>query len=231
LFLVIDPLDHASLNDLLTVVELGYSEGVDAVLVGGSVGVQGELLDNVVLAIKDRIPLPVILFPGNVSTLTPHADAVYFMSMLNARSPYWITGAQMLSSLYIKHVGLEVLNTAYVVVEPGGTVGWVGDANLLPRNKPMLAASYALAAQYMGFSFFILDAGSGAPEPVPPSFIKSVKAHSSIFTIAAGGIKTSEQLDALVKAGVDAVQIGTAFERRAAETVKQRLRAFMGVLR
>ena len=24
----------------------------------------------------------------------------------------------------------------YMVAEPGGTVGWVGDAKLVPRNKP-----------------------------------------------------------------------------------------------
>jgi len=59
--------------------------------------------------------------PGNIATITRYADAIYFMSLLNARNPYWIIQAQMLAAPIIKHLKLETLPVGYIVVAPGGT--------------------------------------------------------------------------------------------------------------
>jgi len=74
----------------------------------------------------------------------------YFMSLLNARNPYWIIQAQMLAAPIIKHLKLETLPVGYIVVAPGGTVGWVGDVNLVPREKPKIAAALAEAGEMLG---------------------------------------------------------------------------------
>jgi phosphoglycerol geranylgeranyltransferase len=120
----------------------------------------------------------------------------------------------MLAAPMVHHYKIEPLPTAYVVVEPGGTVGWVGDAKRLPRNKPKIAAAFAMAAEYMGFRFFITDAGSN-PEtgPIPLEMVSAVKSCISIPYIAAGGIRTPDQAKAIVKAGADIIQVGTAFEK------------------
>ena len=78
--------------------------------------------------------MPIILFPGNISGVSKYADAIFFMSLLNSSNPYWITGAQALGAPIIKKMGIETISMGYLVVEPGGTVGWVGDAKIIPTN-------------------------------------------------------------------------------------------------
>ncbi len=214
LFSVIDPLDYKTLDDAVKTAKEANEGGSDVILIGGSTGVQGPLLDEVAKRIKEEINIPVVLFPGNIATLTRYADATYFMSLLNSRNPYWITRAQMLAAPVIKRLNIEPLSVAYVVVEPGGTVGWVGDVDLIPRKKPKIAAAFALAAETMGFSFVLTDAGSNPHNGhIPLDFISYVRRAIKIPYIVAGGIRTPEQAKQIVEHGADILQIGTAFEK------------------
>ncbi|MBN2121594.1 geranylgeranylglyceryl/heptaprenylglyceryl phosphate synthase [Candidatus Micrarchaeota archaeon] len=214
LFSVLDPLDYPSLEDAINTARNMDKGGADALLIGGSTGVQGELLDNVTKQVKESVEIPVIFFPGNIGTVSKYGDAVYFMSLLNSRNPYWITRAQMLAAPMVKQYGIEPLPVGYMVVEPGGTVGWVGDADMIPRNKPQLAAAMALGAQYMGFRFVITDAGSN-PETghIPLEMVKAVSSVLDVPYIVAGGIRTPEEAKSVIKAGADIVQVGTSFEK------------------
>lgn len=215
LFTLIDPLDYPDPEQAIKTAKNADEADADVILIGGSTGVQGDPLDRIAKAIKQQVSKPVVLFPGNIGTLTKYADAVYFMSMLNSRNSYWISEAQMLAAPLVKHYSIEPLPTAYIVVEPGGTVGWVGDAKLIPRNKPKLAVAYALAAQHMGFRFVITDAGSNpANGHIPLEMVKAVRSAIDIPYIAAGGIRTPEQAKSVVKAGADIIQVGTAFEKQ-----------------
>jgi len=213
-FAVIDPLDYKSLDDAVTSARLAYEAGSDLIVVGGSTGVQGQALDLTVKEIQKAVDIPVNLFPGNIATVTGTADSIYFMSMLNSRNPYWISEAQTLAAPVVKKIGIEPLPTAYLVVGEGSTVSWVGDAKPIPLNKPKIAAAMALAAEMMGFRFVLTDAGSNPPEPVPPEMVATVNSVLSpeTFYIVAGGIRTEAQVRADIKAGADAVQIGTAIE-------------------
>ena len=87
-FSLIDPLDHPDMETAINRAAETAEAGADIVLVGGSVGAQGDLLDGVVKGIKDKVNVPVVIFPGNTSTISKHADALYFMSLLNSRQPY-----------------------------------------------------------------------------------------------------------------------------------------------
>lgn len=215
LFSVLDPLDYPSLEDAVKTAKNMDAGGVDAVLIGGSTGVQGEMLDQVTKRVKESVNVPVIFFPGNIGTVSRYGDAVYFMSLLNSRNPYWITGAQMLAAPLVKQYGIEPLPVGYMVVEPGGTVGWVGDANLIPRSKPKIAAAMALAAQYMGFRLIITDAGSNPKEGhIPLEMVSAVSSVLDVPYVVAGGIRTPEEAKAVVKAGADIIQVGTAFEKK-----------------
>ena len=217
LFMVIDPVDYAE-PDLAVKTAIGAAEGgADIVLIGGSIGAQGELLDYVTKTIKEKVEVPVVLFPGNVATLTRYADAVYFMSLLNARNPYWITQAQMLSAPLISKFGIEPMPVGYIVVAPGGTVGWVGDVNLVPREKPEIAASLAMAGEYLGNRFIITDVGSNpqlqGQSAVPSEIIAMVKKSIHVPYIVAGGIRDEKTIRTVIKSGADIVQIGTAIEK------------------
>ncbi len=217
MFMLVDPVDYKTPDIAIKTAKEAVDGGADLILVGGSIGAQGELLDYVTKGIKEATGSPVVLFPGNIATLTKHADAVYFMSLLNARNPYWITNAQMLSAPLVKQLKIEPLPMGYIVVAPGGTVGWVGDANLVPREKNHIAAALALSGEYLGNRFIITDVGSNpqlmGQGPVPPEMIRAVKDAISVPYIVAGGIKTVDDLRATVKAGADIVQIGTVIEQ------------------
>ncbi|MDE1873738.1 MAG: geranylgeranylglyceryl/heptaprenylglyceryl phosphate synthase [Candidatus Micrarchaeota archaeon] len=219
LFMLIDPVDYKSPEDAIKTGVESAEGGADLVLIGGSIGAQGELLDSVTLGIKDKVKgVPVVLFPGNIATITPHADAVYFMSLLNARNPYWITQAQMLAAPLIKHLKIEPLPVGYIVVEPGGTVGWVGDVNMVPRAKPRIAAALANAGEFLGNRLIITDAGSNPQMqgfgPIPPSLISSVRSAITVPYIVGGGVRSTEQLRSAYKAGADIVQIGAVLEEK-----------------
>ena len=75
LFALIDPLDYRSLDDAVKMAKDAEEGGADVVLIGGSTGVQGEMLDAVAKRVKENISAPLVLFPGNISTLTKYADA------------------------------------------------------------------------------------------------------------------------------------------------------------
>ena len=214
LFALIDPLDYKSPEDAIKTAKQADQADCDVVLIGGSTGVQGEMLDNLTKAIKQVVSVPVVLFPGNIGTVTKYADAVYFMSLLNSRNPYWISGAQMLAAPMVKQCGIEPLPVGYIVVEPGGTVGHVGEVNLMPRDKPKLAASLALAAQYMGMRFVITDTGSNPKDGhVPVDMVATVASVLDVPYIVAGGIRSAEDAKNVVTAGASAIQVGTAFEQ------------------
>ncbi len=216
LFTLIDPDDYKSGKDAVKSAKECARGGTDIILIGGSIGAQGEMLDSVTRGIKEEVDIPVILFPGNIATLTRYADAVYFMSLLNARNPYWIIQAQVLSAPVIVKMGIEPLPVGYIVINPGGTVGWVGDANLVPREKPKIAAALAMAGEFLGNRFMLTDAGSNPKlqghGPIPPEMIRAVKSAITIPYIVAGGVGTVTELRQTYHAGADIVQVGTAIQ-------------------
>lgn len=194
-------------------------EGVSAILVGGSTIADQIDLNSFVKNIKDKIRIPVILFPGNITGVSPHADAILFTSLLNSDNPYFITGAQALGAPSVKKHSLEALPTAYLVIGEGGTTGFIGRARGIPTSKPNLAAMYALAAQYMGMRFLYLESGSGASLPVSNQLITAVRKVYDGFLIVGGGIKEPEAARTASKAGADAIVLGTLFETSTYKTI------------
>ncbi|MEK6902929.1 MAG: geranylgeranylglyceryl/heptaprenylglyceryl phosphate synthase [archaeon] len=208
-FVVIDPPDHTP-EQVKEIAAAADRAGVHAFAVGGSLGAQGKILDDCITAIKSVSKKPIILFPGNIATLSPHADAVYFMSLFNSTDPYYISGAQVAAAYPVSKMKIETIGTAYLVYEPGQAVGWVGNAKLLPRNIPYLGAVNALAAQMLGMQMIILESGSGAPTCVPPECIGAVRKMVHLPIVVAGGVRTPEDVARCIGAGADIVHVGTS---------------------
>ncbi len=210
---LIDP-DSQSPSEAGTMARAAQQGGTDAIMVGGSVGAAGILLHETVRVIKEKTDLPVILFPSSVAGLCENADAVFFMSLLNSRSPAYIVENQALGAPLILRYGLEPIPMAYIIIEPGGTVGFVGDARLIPRRKPELAAAYALAAKFMGMRMVYLEAGSGADSPVPANMVALVKKLlGDVLLIVGGGVRSGSAAAELVAAGADLIVTGTGVEK------------------
>lgn len=226
---IIDPVDYPSKEKAIETGLAAHKAGADIIAVGGSIGAQGELLDTVTKSIKESVDVPVVLFPGNIATITPHADAIYFMSLLNSRNPYYISQAQTLAAPLIKKLGVEPLPVGYIVVEPGGTVGWVGDANAVPRGKEKIAAALAMAGQFMGHRIIFTDAGSAASDPIPTEMVAAINKSIDVPYLVAGGICTPKQAGKIIEAGADWVQVGTAFED--GKDTEKSVRKFMDSIR
>ena len=209
-FTLIDP-DEQTPQEAVEIAKQAKKARSDAILVGGSITDQ-EDLNITVKSIKEEVDLPVILFPGNISGVSKYADALLFMSLLNSTNPYWITGAQALSAPSIKKMGIETIPMGYLIIEPGGTVGWVGDSKPIPRKKSDLAAAYALAAEFLGMRVIYLEAGSGADSHIPVDFIMKVKKLTNLMVIVGGGIKTAQDALEVKEAGADIIITGTVVE-------------------
>ena len=195
--------------------------GTDAIMIGGSTDLNVENVDATVEMIKKMVDLPIILFPSGAHVISRYADAIYFMSLLNSTSPEFLIRQQVIGAPIVKKLGIEPLPMGYIVVEPGMTVGRVGKAELIKRDEAEKAAAYALAAQYLGMRLVYLEAGSGAPEPVPPEMIRVVKESIDIPLIVGGGIRSGEKARGIVEAGADIIVTGTLVE--SVENVKAAL--------
>jgi phosphoglycerol geranylgeranyltransferase len=206
-------IDSENATNAASIAQKVEQAGASAVLVGGSSAIDQMELAKVVSDIKESISIPVILFPGNVTGVSPKADAILFSSLLNSEDPYFITGAQALGAITVKKYGIEPLPTAYVIVGEGTAAWFVGRARSIPFHKPNLAVMYSLAAQYMGMRFVYLEAGSGATQNVSPEMVAAVRKHYEGKLIVGGGIRTPETAAQIAKAGADIIVVGTMIEK------------------
>jgi phosphoglycerol geranylgeranyltransferase len=165
------------------------------------------------LSIKSTISIPVILFPGNVTGVSPNADAILFTSLLNSEDPYFISGAQALGALLVKKYKIEPLPTGYIIIGENTTAWFIGRAKGIPFEKSNIAVMYSLAAQYLGMRFVYLEAGSGAKKNVSPEMISNVRKYFDGLLIVGGGIRDSAIAKDLVDAGADILVISTLLER------------------
>jgi phosphoglycerol geranylgeranyltransferase len=204
--------------------------GVDAVLIGGSL-LHMSSFDAFVMSIKRRVSVPVILFPGDATQLSSHADALLYLSLISGRNPVNLIGEHVKAAPIIRNLRIEPIATAYLLVESGAvsSVEFMSNTRPLPRKKPEIAAAHALAAQYMGMQMVYLEAGSGAPLSVPPDMIRRVKSYIDIPLIVGGGIRDAATAREILKAGADIIVTGNMLQkpggmecmREIAETVKQ----------
>lgn len=203
--------------------------GTDAIMVGGSTGFTERDMSSVVSSVRG-LGVPVIIFPSGAKSIVSGADLLLFLSLLNSRDPRFIVGIQAALSRKVLELGLETVGVGYIIVEPGMRVGEVGRAEPVPRRRPDIAVSYALAARFMGMGAVYLEAGSGAPEPVPPMMVRAVSEVLDIPLIVGGGVRTPAAAMEAARAGADILVTGTLVERTGArmDVLSSVIEAFKG---
>lgn len=219
-FVLIDS-ESLSDSDAAKMAKKAENAGANAILVGGSSATDQIELNQAVASIKKAVRIPVILFPGNVTGISPKADAILFSSLLNSENPYFITQAQALGAVAVKKHNIEAIPMAYVIVGEGSSVWFVGRARGIPFDKPKLAVMYALAAQYMGMRSLYLEAGSGASSHVKPEMVSAVRQNFNGLLIVGGGIRDVKTARELAKAGADVLVIGTVFEKTGSDRLSR----------
>ena len=199
---------------------------VDAVLIGGSL-LQSNSFDFFVKSVRQSVTIPVILFPGDATQLSGHADALLYLSLISGRNPVNLIGEHVKAAPIIRKLGIEPIATGYMLVESGTvtSVEFMSNTRPLPRNKPEIAAAHALAAQYMGMKLIYLEAGSGASRTVPVEMIEKVKKHVDIPIIVGGGIRNEKTALAILNAGADIIVTGNLLSRRGGREQMRRIGA------
>ncbi|MHA2072585.1 MAG: phosphoglycerol geranylgeranyltransferase [Candidatus Thorarchaeota archaeon] len=214
-FSLLDP-DPLAMNTdtVVKLAKIAEKSNSDAIMIGGST-IFGDI-DDSVKAITEAVDIPTILFPGNITGVSEYADAMFFMSLLNSTNPYYLIGAQALAATRVKFSKIEPIPMAYLLIEPGKTAAWVGDAKCFPRDKPKLVMMYALAAELLGFKLVYLEAGSGAEGGgVPTQTIAAVAQYCDIPIITGGGFNDAESVVRAIEAGASIVVQGTYLEKHA----------------
>lgn len=206
---LIDP-EKSSLSHLETLLKKVEKAQVDMILLGGStMESSSELILSQIRRLSDK---PVILFPGNVSQITPGVDAIFFLSLISGRNPDYLIGHHVKAAPLLK--GMEVIPVAYLLLDGGR----LSATQRVSRTEPLscqdvdLIVHTALAGQMLGHKMVYLEAGSGAKVPVPEQVIKAVRAQIEVPLIVGGGLKNAGDIEAAYRSGADVVVVGNALE-------------------
>ncbi len=212
LAVLLDP-DKIVLENLFQLIEKINQSPATHIFVGGSI-VQNTILGELISALKQNTNLPVILFPGDPSQISPKADAILFLSLLSGRNPDYLIEYQVQAAPILKKTNLEVISTGYILIESGNetAVARVSKTKPLSRENFDLVLATAQAGEMLGNQLIYLEAGSGAKNPVPLEMIKLISQNVEIPVIVGGGIVDLQGIQKAYNAGADLVVIGTAFE-------------------
>jgi len=212
LAILLDP-DKSSVEEIPSISKRIEKLKANFIFVGGSF-VENGITNNFVKTLKEQSNIPLVLFPGDYSQLTNHADALLFLSLLSGRNPEYLIEQQIKSVPFLKNSTLEIIPTGYILIDGGtqSSVLKISKTTPIPQENVELAVSTAVAGMYKGKQLIYLEAGSGAKNVVCQEIISEVKKSISIPLIVGGGIKTKKHLQNAYKNGADLVVIGTAFE-------------------
>ena len=182
-------------------------------MVGGSTAILNEQYVDIFSKIKRNSKLPVIIFPSGPWSIVRGADAIWFMSLLNSNDPYYVIGAQTLGIGTIRRLKIEAIPMGYIIMGEESTASYMGNAKVIPYDRPEIACAFAMAAETFGMRFIYLEAGSGASKPISPIIISNVRKVVSVPIIVGGGINSGNLANQLIGAGADAIVTGNLFEK------------------
>ena len=191
------------------------NSSLDFIFVGGSHFDQGNFEEIVSQVKKLAINIPVVLFPGSRLQISPQADGILFLSLISGRNPDYLISQQVKAAKKVNSSNLEVLPTAYLLVNDGEIKSVHRESNTLPipnSNQDQILST-ALAGKFLGMKFLFLDAGSGAKTPVSPLVISTVKDHLDCPLIIGGGIDSLQKINLAFESGADLVVIGNQIEK------------------
>lgn len=185
---------------------------VDLVLVGGSTG---NSIEPCIAQLKHYTNAPVVIFPGNMAQFSPKADALLFLTLLNARTADILIDPHIHMAMPILDSGIEAIPMGYILIDGGrkSSVEIVSNSVPIPQNDVEKIVSTAVAGQLLGKRLIYLEAGSGAKTSVSADVIRAVHKHIDVPLIVGGGICTPEAMLQAFEAGADIVVIGNHFEQ------------------
>lgn len=212
LAILLDP-DKIVWNNLELLVKKINQSPATHIFIGGS-QVENNVIDKLIVKIKENCILPIVLFPGNPSQISDKADAILFLSLISGRNPDFLIELQVKAAPILNKTQLEIISTGYILIESGAetAVERVSKTKPLDRNNIELALATAQAGEMLGNKLIYLEAGSGAKQAVPLEMIQLISENIEIPLLVGGGIIDLQEIQKAYDSGADLVVIGTAFE-------------------
>lgn len=213
LAVLIDP-DRLSGTELLKLIQLSTTSKVDFFFVGGSLLLESRF-EKTIEIIKAHSSIPVVIFPGNSYQVSTQADAILFLSLVSGRNPEYLIGQQVLAAPSVRQAGIEVIPTAYLLIDGGriSTTSYMTQTIPIPNDKPDIAVATVMAGEMLGMKAVYLEAGSGAKNTVSPRLIKAVRENTSLPLIVGGGIASAASAEEISEAGADIIVVGNTLEK------------------
>ena len=227
---LIDPANQSP-EEAANRAQIAIEAGSKLIMVGGSTDTTDDQVHSTVKAIQESLELriwgesqdanvqsnidwniPVVLFPSGAHALSPAADAITFMMLMNSESRDFLVGEQHRGAAKVAEYDIEALPTGYLVCAPGGKVGQVGKANLIQATDTKEVEGWAHCAAMFGFKLLYLEAGSGADTPVSVELIASATTVNDLTTFVGGGRLDGAAARAAAQAGANWIVTGTLTE-------------------
>ncbi len=199
--------------DLPGLLARAEAAGMGLVLVGGSLVFHS--VEAAIEQVKRHTRLPVVIFPGSLLQISDKADGIMLLSLISGRNADFLIGNHVVAAPFLRASQLEILPTGYMLIEGGRTtsVEYMSNTRPIPRDKPEIAMSTAMAGEMLGLRLIYMDAGSGAAHPVPEATIRAVKGCIGVPLVVGGGLRSAEAVAKAFAAGADMVVVGTAIEQ------------------
>lgn len=212
LAVLLDP-DKLDPNQLPFIVSKINASPATHILIGGSL-VLKDVIHEQIRIIKQCTDLPVVIFPGHPTQISPEAHGILLLSLLSGRNPDYLIGHHIEAAPILRKTNLEIIPTAYILVDGGKqtAVEVVSQTAAMQTSDSDKILHTAQAGEMLGMSLIYLEAGSGAKHPVSPHVISKVACGTQIPIIVGGGITSKSQARDAFEAGATMVVIGTAFE-------------------
>jgi phosphoglycerol geranylgeranyltransferase len=212
LAILLDP-DKVDLENILNLSRKINQSPATHIFIGGS-QVNNNILDELIIKIKENCNLPIVLFPGNPSQISKEADGILFLTLVSGRNPDFLIEHQVNAVPSLNKTNLEIISTGYILIESGAktAVEQISKTKPLDRNNHNYVLQTAQAGAMLGNKLIYLEAGSGAKLAVPLKMITLVSQNINIPVIVGGGITNLQDIEKAYNAGADLVVIGTVFE-------------------
>ena len=193
-------------------IKIADKSKVSYIFVGGSV-LKKNTFEKTIKSIKSITEIPVIIFPGDETQVSKHADGILMLSLLSGRNAEYLIGKHVKAASKIKASKLIVIPTGYILIDGANTSTTQKITKTKPLSKKKEIIETAIAGDLLGKRLIYLEAGSGAKKTLTPSIIKDVKKNITIPLIVGGGIDSVEKAKIILQTKPDYLVIGNALEK------------------
>ena len=181
------------------------------IFIGGS-AVNKNLFEKTVKSIKKITKIPLIIFPGDETQVSKHADCILILSLLSGRNPEYLIGKHVKAASKIKASKIKTIPVGYILVDGSKISTTQKITNTKPLSSKKEIIETAIAGEFLGKKLIYLEAGSGAKKTINSSIISEVKNSISIPLIVGGGIDSVLKAKTILISNPDYIVVGNALE-------------------